>query len=162
MSELIVPLRRERDRKFIYSVINDGANLYKGVIPPDCYHDPYMTREELAKEINSGVRFWGFEIDSELLGVMGIQDVGDVSLIRHAYVRSRVQQHGIGSKLLKHLLGLTDKEVLIGTWEAASWAIKFYKKHGFKMVSTQEKDILLRKYWSISDRQIAVSVVLKK
>lgn len=150
----------ERDFGTIYEIINDAATAYKGVIPADRYKEPYMPREELRQEIEAGVEFWGYEENNELLGVMGIQDVKDVTLIRHAYVRRARQNQGIGGKLLAHLLKLTNKLVLIGTWAAADWAIRFYEKHGFRLVSLEEKDKLLRKYWSIPERQIETSVVL--
>ena len=144
----------------ICAIINDAAEAYRGVIPVDRWHDPYMSREELQHEIQSGVRFWGYEEDGNLLGVMGIQDVKDVTLIRHAYVRTAKRGEGIGGKLLAELRKLTARPVLIGTWAAATWAIRFYEKHGFTMVTPEEKDRLLKKYWSIPERQIETSVVL--
>ncbi len=119
-----------------------------------------MPAEYLRKEIEAGVRFWGFEQDGELVGIMGVQDVGDVTLIRHAYVRPSHQGRGVGGKLLVALRAKTDRPVLMGTWAAATWAIRFYEKHGFRLVTPQEKDRLLRKYWSIPSRQIETSVVL--
>uniref|UniRef100_A0A7C3YEN1 GNAT family N-acetyltransferase n=1 Tax=Geoglobus ahangari TaxID=113653 RepID=A0A7C3YEN1_9EURY len=150
----------EKDLEAIYEIINDAARAYKGVIPEDLYKEPYMTKDELKQEIDAGVKFWGYEENNELLGVMGIQDVKDVTLIRHAYVKTARQNQGIGGKLLSHLLKQTNKPVLIGTWANASWAIRFYEKHGFRLVSSEEKDKLLRKYWSIPERQIEASVVL--
>jgi N-acetylglutamate synthase-like GNAT family acetyltransferase len=144
----------------IYEIINDAAQAYKGVIPVDCWHEPYMAKEELRLEIESGVVFWGFEANGELVGVMGIQPVQDVTLIRHAYVCTICRNQGIGGKLLARLRTLTDRPILIGTWAAAVWAIRFYEKHGFSLVSPEEKDRLLKKYWTISDRQIETSVVL--
>lgn len=148
------------DFEKIYTVINDSAKAYKGVIPPSCWKEPYMSREELAHEIDQGVRFWGYEEDSELFGVMGIQDVQDVTLIRHAYVRGSRRNQGIGEKLLSLLRGLTSRPLLVGTWADASWAIRFYERHGFRLVSRGEKDRLLKKYWSIPKLQIENSVVL--
>jgi N-acetylglutamate synthase-like GNAT family acetyltransferase len=144
----------------ILAVINDAAQAYQGVIPADRWKEPYMPSAELDLQIAEGVNFWGYELDHTLAGVMGIQDVQDVTLIRHAYVRTALRNRGIGGKLLKHLLGLADRPVLIGTWADASWAVSFYKKHGFTPVSAQEKDRLLKKYWNIPARQIETSVVL--
>lgn len=144
----------------IFTIINDAAQAYRGAIPPDRWKEPYMPEQELRHEIDSGVAFWGYEDDGELVGVMGIQDVADVTLIRHAYVRTSHRNRGIGAALLSHLRTLTGKPILIGTWKAATWAIRFYEKHGFRVVSEQEKDRLLRKYWSIPARQVETSVVL--
>ena len=119
-----------------------------------------MGREELQHEIDAGVQFWGYEESGKLIGVMGIQDVQDVTLIRHAYVRTTQRRKGIGGKLLSHLLTLTERPILIGTWAAATWAISFYEKHGFRLVSEEEKNRLLKKYWSIPERQVETSVVL--
>ena len=150
----------EPDINAIFEIINDAARAYKGVIPDDRWHEPYMSVEEIRHEIQDGVVFWGFEQESRLAGVMGIQDKDDVTLIRHAYVRPQLQRQGIGEKLLVYLEGLTDKSILIGTWVDASWAISFYRKHGYYLVSEEEKSQLLRKYWSIPKRQIETSVVL--
>ncbi|WDH84082.1 GNAT family N-acetyltransferase [Paenibacillus urinalis] len=144
----------------IYEIVNDASRAYKGIIPEDCYHEPYMPMDELQSEIESGVVFWGYELEGNLIGVMGIQDRGEVSLIRHAYVKTNSRQKGIGSMLLTHLLELTNKPVLIGTWADASWAIRFYNKHGFNRVSQEDKMRLLKAYWTVPDRQIETSVVL--
>lgn len=144
----------------IAAIINDAAVAYRGVIPDDCYHDPYMPEAELAEEIARGVRFSGYEMDGALAGVMGIEPVQDVTLIRHAYVRTSQRGGGIGGKLLKHLYERTDTPMLIGTWAAADWAVRFYEDRGFLRVSPDEKEVLLRKYWSVPDRQIETSVVL--
>jgi len=144
----------------IYAIINDAAQAYRAVIPDDRWKEPYMPEEELRDEIADGVEFWGYEEDGELLGVMGIQQVKDVTLIRHAYVRTRHRNRGIGSKLLAHLRTLSDLPVLIGTWKAATWAIRFYEKHGFREVTQQEKNRLLKTYWKVPDRQIDTSTVL--
>ena len=148
------------DFETIYSIINDAAEAYRGVIPSDRWKAPYMPREELRHEIDNNVIFWGYEKDGKLIGVMGIQDVKDVTLIRHAYVRTNRQNQGIGKRLLSELLSQTTRPVLIGTWTDAVWAINFYQKHGFSMVSQNEKNRLLKKYWSIPERQIETSVVL--
>jgi N-acetylglutamate synthase-like GNAT family acetyltransferase len=148
------------DFEIIYAIINEAAQVYKGVIPEDRWKIPYMSKKELKHEINEGVAFWGYEADGRLMGVMGIQPVGDVTLIRHAYVRPGGQNQGIGTKLLFELRQRTDRPILIGTWAAAAWAIHFYQKQGFKKVSPQEKNRLLEKYWSIPDRQVETSVVL--
>ena len=150
----------DRDLETIYSIINEAAEVYKGVIPADRWKEPYMSKEELKHEIASGVVFWGFEENNELTGVMGIQNVLDVTLIRHAYVRLQKQQRGIGRKLLLELCKKSDRPILIGTWADAIWAIRFYEKHGFKRVSEKEKSRLLQKYWSIPARQVVTSVVL--
>jgi N-acetylglutamate synthase-like GNAT family acetyltransferase len=150
----------DRDFEFIWTIVNDGAQAYKGIIPADRWTEPYMSREKLQHEIDDGVVFWGFEENGNLTGVMGIQEVQDVTLIRHAYVRTGNQKQGIGGHLLSHLRELTNRPVLIGTWTDAKWAIHFYERHGFQMVDAQEKDRLLKKYWSIPERQIETSVVL--
>ncbi|GIN70290.1 hypothetical protein J14TS2_07650 [Bacillus sp. J14TS2] len=156
----MIRLCNDEDKEAIYHIINDAAQAYKGIIPEDRYHEPYMTMEELSLEMTDGVVFWGMEEDNILLGVMGVQDKGDVSLIRHAYVRTNQRNSGIGGRLLSHLLGLTDKPVLIGTWEAAEWAIRFYRKNGFELVSNEKKGKLLNKYWNVPERQVETSVAL--
>ena len=150
------------DFAVMLSIINDAARAYRGVIPADRWHEPYMSAEELASEIAAGVIFWVAEQDGRLAGVMGIQDKGDVALVRHAYVASTTQRSGVGTQLLRHVEGLTDKPILIGTWAAASWAIDFYRRNGFSVVSSEDKDRLLRTYWSIPKRQIETSVVLAR
>jgi N-acetylglutamate synthase-like GNAT family acetyltransferase len=142
------------------AIINDSAVAYKGVIPADRWHEPYMSLEEINHEIAAGVRFSGYLEDGVLLGVMGIQDVKDVTLIRHAYVQTIARNRGVGGKLLACLRGQTHRPVLIGTWSAATWAIRFYERHGFTVVTEREKNLLLKKYWTVPDRQIATSVVL--
>ena len=144
----------------ILAIINDAAQAYRGVIPDDCWHQPYMSAAALQREIEDGVRFHGWEENGALLGVMGIQDVLDVTLIRHAYVRTSDRNRGIGAALLAHLLALAGKPMLIGTWQAASWAIRFYERHGFRLVGEDEKHRLLKKYWNIPERQVETSVVL--
>ncbi|MFH1722028.1 MAG: GNAT family N-acetyltransferase [Candidatus Altiarchaeota archaeon] len=146
----------------VFEIINEAAFAYKCVIPADCWHEPYMPKEELRGEIDAGVVFWGSEDNGVLVGVMGIQELKDITLIRHAYVLKEKQKRGIGSELLTHLRKKTNKPLLIGTWADASWAIKFYEKHGFKVVSHSEKERLLRKYWKIPERQVETSVVLKE
>jgi GNAT superfamily N-acetyltransferase len=150
----------DRDFETIYEIVNEAAEVYKGIIPADRWQEPYMPRDELRHEIDADVQFWGYEEEGKLLGVMGIQDVLDVTLIRHAYVRTAEQKKGIGGKLLSHLRTLTSRPILLGTWADASWAIRFYEKHGFRLVTPEEKDRLLKKYWSIPERQIETSVVL--
>lgn len=149
-----------KDFELIYDIINDGARAYKGVIPEDRWNEPYMSRSELHHEINEGVAFWGYAEDGNLVGVMGIQPVQDVTLIRHAYVRTDGQRQGIGAHLLSHLRTLTPGPVLIGTWATAMWAIRFYEKHGFRLIPPEQKDHLLRRYWNIPQRQAETSVVL--
>ena len=144
----------------IYEIINDAAQAYRGVIPADRWKEPYMPKEELRHALDEGIVFWGYEEDGELIGVMGIQPVQDVTLIRHAYVRTAGQNRGVGGKLLAHLRTQTDRPILIGTWADAVWAIRFYEKHGFRLVSPEEKNRLLKKYWSIPERQVETSVVL--
>ena len=148
------------DFEAIFQIINDAAEAYRGIIPVDRWHEPYMPREELRAEVSAGVAFLGYEKDGELAGVMGTQDVQDVTLIRHAYVRTSQRGQGIGGELLGRIMDQAAKPVLIGTWADAVWAVRFYENHGFKVVSTQEKETLLRKYWNIPDRQIETSVVL--
>ena len=144
----------------ILDIINDAAQAYRGVIPSDCWHEPYMRDDELARQIESGVEFRGYAQGDALCGVMGNQQVRDVTLIRHAYVRTASRNRGIGAALLMHLRTLTSKPILIGTWAAADWAIRFYENHGFVLADREEKDFLLRKYWSIPQRQVETSVVL--
>lgn len=150
----------ERDFEVIWTIINDGAQAYKGTIPADRWTEPYMSREKLQDEIDEGVVFWGYEEAGELVGVMGIQPVQDVTLVRHAYVRSSSQKQGIGGRLLSHLRELATAPMLIGTWAAAMWAIRFYERHGFQLVTPQEKNRLLKRYWTIPERQVETSVVL--
>ena len=156
----MITTAKESDFEQIYQVINDAAGAYKGIIPADRWHDPYMSKRELLAQMKDGVKFWCYVDGSRILGVMGIQDKTDVSLIRHAYVRTISRNMGVGGKLLAHLSALTSNPILIGTWASASWAIRFYLKHGFQLVCEKEKDQLLRKYWSIPERQIEASVVL--
>ncbi len=149
-----------QDFEAIYEIINDAAQAYKGIIPDDRWHDPYMSRAELRDEIADGIVFWGLERNGQLIGVMGIQDKGEVTLIRHAYVRTRMRGKAIGTELLKRLEAETDKPILLGTWTAAHWAVSFYEKNGYRMVSEEEKNRLLRRFWSIPERQVETSVVL--
>jgi N-acetylglutamate synthase-like GNAT family acetyltransferase len=149
-----------RDRETILAIINDAAQIYRGVIPADRWHEPYMPRQELESEIAHGVEFWVAEDGERVMGVMGIQDKGEVALVRHAYVPPKGQRSGVGSKLLHHVETRVEKPILIGTWAAAAWAIAFYERNGFAIVPVGEKDRLLRTYWSIPARQIETSVVL--
>jgi len=146
--------------ELIYSIINDAAEAYRGVIPGDCWKEPYMSKDELQHEVDQGVVFWGYEQDGELFGVMGIQHLQDVTLIRHAYVRAAKRNQGIGGKLLSSLRQQATRPLLVGTWADALWAIRFYENYGFQLVSWEEKERLLRKYWSIPERQVETSVVL--
>jgi N-acetylglutamate synthase-like GNAT family acetyltransferase len=150
----------QRDLRVIYTIINDAAQAYKGVIPEDRWQEPYMPIDELKLEIDDGVEFWGYEEAGDLIGVMGLQDKGDVHLIRHAYVCTSSQYRGIGTKLLRHLEQMTDKPILVGTWADATWAIKFYEKNGYRLLSRSETERLLAKYWRIPERQVVTSVVL--
>jgi GNAT superfamily N-acetyltransferase len=150
----------KNDFEQIYHIINTSAQAYKGVIPEDRWHEPYMGKSELEKEIQDGVIFWGEEQSGCLAGVMGVQDKGDVTLIRHAYVEPELRNKGIGTKLLNHLETLTDKPILIGTWADASWAVSFYRKNGYRVVAREEKNKLLKTFWSIPERQVETSVVL--
>ena len=149
-----------KDFDEIYHIINDAAIAYKGIIPADRWHEPYMTEEELKGQIDEGVQFWNYIEDGKIIAVMGIQFKGDVTLIRHAYVRTAKRNKGIGGKLLEYLSALSATPVLVGTWADAKWAIEFYQKHGFRLLSKEEKNNLLRKYWNIPDRQVETSVVL--
>jgi len=146
--------------ELIYSIINDAAEAYRGVIPGDCWKEPYMSKDELQHEIDQGVVFWGYEQDGELVGVTGIQHLQEVTLIRHAYVRTAKRNQGIGGKLLSSLRQQATRPLLVGTWADALWAIRFYENYGFQLVSWEEKERLLRKYWSIPERQVETSVVL--
>ncbi|MGC1456224.1 MAG: GNAT family N-acetyltransferase [Nitrospirota bacterium] len=156
----MIRLCTDNDFDAIFEIINDAARAYKGVIPDDRWHEPYMSLDDLRHELDSGVVFWGYEEHGELLGVMGIQDVQDVTLIRHAYVRTKRRNRGIGRRLISHLKSLATRPTLVGTWQAASWAIRFYAQHGFTLVSYENKKRLLRKYWNIPERQTETSVVL--
>ena len=156
----MIRLCQQWDIDTIYEIINDSAQAYKGHIPDDRYHEPYMPMDQLRAEIADGVIFYGFEEDGRLVAVMGLQDKGQVNLIRHAYTRTENQGRGIGSRLLAHLMAMVDRPVLIGTWRDADWAVRFYEKHGFRLVGEEEKARLLRAYWSIPERQVETSVVL--
>jgi len=150
-------------RTAIVEIINDAANAYKGVIPDDRWKEPYMSAKELADEIRAGVRFYGYFEDGFLLGTAGIQNAGRFDLIRHCYVRTSYQRRGIGSTLLQYLLSFARTSlILVGTWEDATWAVEFYERHGFELVSREEKNQLLQEYWDIPARQIETSVVLKR
>jgi GNAT superfamily N-acetyltransferase len=151
---------RVDERASILAIVNAAAEAYRGVIPADRWHEPYMSGDEFEGEIAAGVVFWGHEADGALVGVMGLQSMPDVDLIRHAYVVPGGQRRGVGSALLGRLRGLSTRRMLVGTWAAADWAIGFYKRHGFALVSPARKTVLLKTYWSIPDRQIETSVVL--
>jgi GNAT superfamily N-acetyltransferase len=151
---------RDDERPAVLAIVNAAAEAYRGAIPADRWHEPYMDAAELDREIAAGVAVWGYAVDGALIGVMGIQPVGDVDLIRHAYVVPGRQRGGVGGALLAHIRGLSDRPMLIGTWAAAGWAIRFYERHGFELVTPERKSELLRTYWSIPERQIETSVVL--
>lgn len=151
---------RDDELTTMVAIINAAAEAYRGVIPDDCWHEPYMPVGELRSEIAAGIMFWGYEVEDALVGVMGVQPVRDVTLIRHAYVLPAYQHRGIGGALLDHLRGLNAGRMLIGTWAAAEWAIRFYRRHGFDVVAAEQKNALLKRYWTVPDRQIETSVVL--
>ena len=151
---------QSKDFDRIHEIINDAAEAYRGITPPDRWHEPYMTKEELQRQIDEGVEFWCYREDGEIAGVMGIQFKGDVTLIRHAYTSTIKRNKGIGGKLLKHLGTIATTPILIGTWADAIWAIGFYQKYGFRLLLQDEKNKLLHKYWTIPERQVETSVVL--
>lgn len=146
----------------ILEIVNDAAIAYRGVIPADRWHEPYMPEAELAAELAAGVVFWSYRAGSRIEGVMGLQNVADVALVRHAYTRTALRGSGIGTALLERLKAKADRPLLVGTWKAATWAVRFYEKRGFELTSDAEKTALLRRYWSIPERQIEESVVLKR
>ena len=150
----------DNDFDIIYQIINDAATAYKGIIPADRCHEPYMSETELREQIADGVVFSCYTDNNDIIGVMGIQDKNEVKLIRHAYVRTIKRNKGIGGILLKHLISSSDKPVLIGTWKDAVWAVSFYQKNGFSLVDEKSKNLLLKKFWGVPERQIETSVVL--
>jgi GNAT superfamily N-acetyltransferase len=152
---------REDERGEVLAIVNAAAEAYRGVIPADRWREPYMSAEELDGEITAWVEFWGAEEGGDLVGVMGVQSLADVDLIRHAYVRPDRQRRGVGAALLEHLLEAGGRPALVGTWADAAWAIGFYERHGFELVAPRRKDELLRAYWRIPERQIETSVVLE-
>ena len=160
MSAAIRPCRAAESES-IAAIVNAAAEAYRGVIPADRWHEPYMPAEELDGEIAAGVRFWGYEDGGGLAGVMGIQTVRDVELIRHAYVAPGRQRSGIGAALLARLVADAERPLLVGTWADAGWAVRFYERHGFELLPRERGAELLREYWSIPERQIATSVVLE-
>lgn len=151
---------RDDERATILAIVNAAAAAYRGVIPAESWHEPYMPPDELDREIAKGVAFWGYEEDGRLVGVMGLQPVRDVDLIRHAYVQPSHQRHGIGGMLLRHLQASSTRRMLVGTWSAAVWAIRFYERHGFALVPRPQAMALLAAYWTIPARQAETSVVL--
>jgi GNAT superfamily N-acetyltransferase len=157
-----IRLCRDHDREAIFAIVNAAAEAYRGVIPADRWHEPYMPQDELDGEIAAGVRFWGDEDGEVLVGIMGIQRVGEFDLIRHAYVSPEHQGRGVGTALLEHLAGSTARCILVGTWAAAEWAIRFYQRNGFELVSRERKTALLRSHWNIPERQVETSVVLAR
>jgi GNAT superfamily N-acetyltransferase len=150
----------DEDLATMLAIVNAAAEAYRGVIPPDRWHEPYMPEAELREQIAAGVEFWGLDSDDGLIGVMGMQPVRDVDLIRHAYVRPDRQRHGVGAELIEHLRRRSARRMLVGTWAAATWAISFYQRHGFELLAPDAAAALLRTYWTIPERQIATSVVL--
>lgn len=160
-TNMTIALCGEPDVPTIFEIINESATAYRGVIPDDRWHEPYMPMDQLEAEIRRGVKFFGYRLEGQLVAVMGLEDVKDVTLIRHAYVRSRCRRHGLGKALLATLCTLTERPVLIGTWRAAAWAVRFYEKNDFtRVVDEAEKNALLDRYWAVPDRQKEVSVVL--
>jgi GNAT superfamily N-acetyltransferase len=155
-----IRLCRDDERMDVLAIVNAAAESYRGVIPDDRWHEPYMRLDELESDIAAGVTFWGFESEGTLVGVMGFQPVGDLDLIRHAYVLPGRQRQGVGGLLLGHLRRLSRRRMLVGTWAAADWASRFYQRHGFVLVSPAAKITLLKTYWTVPDRQIETSVVL--
>ena len=154
---------KKTDTSKILNIVNDASIKYKGVIPDDCWKEPYMSEQELIDEFNDGVRIYGYNHNNELIGVIGIQEVKDVVLIRHAYTLSSFQGKGAGSALLEYLLKKNlNSRLLVGTWKDATWAIRFYKKFGFILHAKEEKTLLLKKYWKIPSKQIENSVVLER
>lgn len=151
---------RDEERAAILAIVNAAAEAYRGAIPADRWREPYMPPRELDDEIAAGVAFWGYEAEDTLLGVMGIQPIRKVDLIRHAYVSPGSQRRGVGGALLEHLTQRSERRMLVGTWAAADWAVGFYRRHGFELVSPETKASLLKTYWTIPDRQIELSVVL--
>jgi GNAT superfamily N-acetyltransferase len=146
----------------ILAIVNAAAEAYRHVIPADRWHEPYMSGAQLARDIAAGIEFWGYELDGVLIGVMGIQPVRDVDLIRHAYVRPGSQRLGVGAALIAHLRGLSTRRLLVGTWADAAWAIRFYEREGFALVPAPRAAELLKAYWDIPERQIETSVVLER
>lgn len=157
-------IRRCRDEESatILAIVNAAAAAYRDVIPADRWHDPYMSAAQLERDVAAGIEFWGYELDGTLIGVMGIQPVRDVDLIRHAYVRPGSQRVGVGAALISHLRGLTSRRLLVGTWADAAWAIRFYQREGFALAPPTRAAKLLKSYWNIPDRQIETSVVLER
>jgi len=153
---------RDDEREAILAIVNAAAEAYRGVIPADRWHEPYMPAEELDAEIAAGVEFWGCEAGGELAGVMGIQPAGDFDLIRHAYVAPAMQGRGIGSALIDRRGRSVSRRLLVGAWAAAEWAVRFYRRHGFESVTAEQKDALLKAYWDIPERQVETSVVLAR
>jgi GNAT superfamily N-acetyltransferase len=151
---------RDDELDTVLAIVNEAAEAYRGKIPADCWHEPYMSEAELHAEIGAGVRFSGHEIGGTLAGVMGVQSVGNVDLVRHAYVRRQWQSRGVGSALIRSLCPDSERPWLIGTWRAADWAIRFYEGHGFRLVPEPVRTPLLRTYWNIPERQVEASVVL--
>ena len=159
---MIIEYTKSDNSKILY-VINDAAAKYKGVIPDNCWHEPYMSDRELLNEFKDGVRMFGYVHNNQLIGVIGYQEIKDVVLIRHAYTLTTYQGKGKGSALLEFLLNKNqNSRLLIGTWKSAKWAIRFYEKFGFVLHAKDESALLLKKYWNIPSKQIENSVVLER
>ena len=159
---MISEYKKSESSKILY-VINDAAIKYKGIIPDNCWHEPYMSEQELVNEFNDELRMYGYHRNNKLIGVIGIQEVKDVILIRHAYTLTSYQGKGTGSELLKYLLKKNqNSRLLVGTWRDATWAIRFYEKFGFILHAKDQSTLLLKKYWKISSNQIKNSVVLER
>ena len=154
---------KKTDTSKILHIINEASLKYKGVIPDNCWNEPYMSEQELIGEFNDGVRMYGYHHNNILIGVIGVQEVEDVILIRHAYTLSSHQGKGVGSALLEYLLKKNkNSRLLVGTWKNATWAIQFYKKFDFIIHTKEETTLLLKKYWNIPTKQIENSVVLER
>ena len=153
----------KNDTSTILHIINDASLRYKGIIPDDCWNEPYMSEQELIDEFNDGVRMYGYHLNNKLIGVIGVQEVKDVVLIRHAYTLTSYQGKGTGSSLLEYLLKKNqNSRLLVGTWRNVTWAIRFYEKFGFILHTKDQSTLLLKKYWKISSNQIKNSVVLER
>ena len=151
------------DSSKILHIINDAAKKYKGIIPDDCWHEPYMSEQELIDEFNDEVRMYGYHDNNKLVGVIGIQEVQDIILIRHAYTLTSYQNKGTGSAMLEYLLKKSqNSRLLVGTWKNATWAIRFYEKFGFILHAKEQSTLLLQKYWQITPKQMKNSIVLEK
>ena len=154
---------KKNDTSKILNIINDASLRYKGIIPENCWHEPYMSEQELIDEFNNKIHMFGYHKNNKLIGVIGVQEVKDVILIRHAYTLTAYQGKGTGSALLKYLLKKNqNSRILVGTWRHATWAVRFYEKFGFVLHAKEQSALLLKKYWKIPSKQIENSVVLER